>query len=151
LNGEKNIHKKGIIVIVQTVSIWRGIGYTFVFLLAGLQNIPIEFYEAAKIDGANGRNLFRHITLPLITPSIFLVTILVVINAVQEFALPLVLTKGGPRFSTSLLNLTIYKVAFEYGSMGYASAIASISFIMILILTIIQVLLQRKWVFYLGE
>jgi len=137
--------------VLLVVSIWRGIGYSFVFLLAGLQGIPVNLYEAAKIDGANGRQLFRHITLPLLTPSLFLVLVLVFLGAAQEFELPLVLTNGGPRFSTSLINLTIYKNAFQYTSMGYASAIASIAFIVLLVGTIFQFIFQRRWVFYIGE
>jgi len=137
--------------VLLIVSVWRGIGYSFIFLLAGLQGIPVNLYEAAKIDGANGRQLFRHITLPLLTPSIFLVLVLVFLGAAQEFELPLVLTNGGPRFATSLINLTIYKNAFQYTSMGYASAIASVAFIVLLVGTIIQFILQRRWVFYIGE
>jgi len=137
-------------IVLLVVSIWRGIGYSFVFLLAGLQNIPVELQEAAKIDGANSWQLFRRITLPLLTPSIFLVLVLVFLGAAQEFEMPLVLTRGGPRWTTSLINLTIYRVAFDYNKVGYASAIATAAFLFLLGGTIFQFIMQRRWVVYEG-
>jgi len=135
-------------LVLLIVSIWRGIGYSFVFLLAGLQNIPLEIQEAAEIDGANKWQLFTRITVPLLSPTIFLVLVLVFLGASQEFELPLVLTNGGPRWATSLINLTIYNVAFDYNQIGYASAIATVSFVFLLVGTIVQYFLQNKWVFY---
>ncbi|MFH1928628.1 MAG: sugar ABC transporter permease [Chloroflexota bacterium] len=135
-------------IVLLVVSIWRGIGYSFVFLLAGLQNIPVQLLEAAKVDGANSWQAFRRITIPLLTPTIFLVLVLVFLGAAQEFEMPLVLTKGGPRWTTSLINLTIYRVAFDYTRVGYASAIATITFLFLLAGTLFQFFMQRRWVFY---
>ena len=135
-------------IVLLIVSIWRGIGYSFVFLLAGLQNIPVQLLEAAKVDGANSWQSFRRITLPLLTPTIFLVLVMVFLGAAQEFEMPLVLTKGGPRWATSLINLTIYRVAFDYNRMGYASAISTVAFLFMVAGTIFQFVAQRRWVFY---
>ena len=135
--------------VVMVVSIWRGMGYSFIFLFAGLQSIPTEFYEAAALDGASGAQRMRRITLPLLTPTIFLVLVLVFIGAAQEFELPLLLTGGGPRFATSLVNLTIYRIAFQYGEMGYASSVATITFFFLLGVTAFQFVMQKKWVNYM--
>ena len=135
-------------IVLLVVSIWRGIGYSFIFLLAGLQNIPVQLQEAAKIDGANAWQLFWRITFPLLTPSIFLVLVLLFLGAAQEFEMPLVLTEGGPRWTTSLINLTIYNIAFDYSKVGYASAIATFAFLFLLLGTILQFYGQRKWVHY---
>lgn len=137
--------------VLLIVSIWRGIGYSFIFLLAGLQSIPVSYQEAARVDGATNWQVFTRITLPLLTPSLFMVLVLVMLGAAQEFDLPLVLTNGAPRNSTSLVNLTIYRNAFEYGQMGYASAIASVTFVFLFFVTLVQFALQRRWVFYLGD
>jgi multiple sugar transport system permease protein len=85
----------------------------------------------------------------LLTPTIFLVLVLVFIGAAQEFELPLLLTGGGPRFATSLVNLTIYRIAFQYGEMGYASSVATITFFFLLGITAFQFALQKKWVNYM--
>ena len=136
--------------VVLVVSIWRGMGYSFIFLLAGLQSIPMELYEAAALDGASGTQRLCRITLPLLTPTIFLVLVLVFIGAAQEFELPLLLTGGGPRFATSLVNLTIYRIAFQYGEMGYASSVATITFFFLLSVTVFQFVMQKKWVNYMD-
>lgn len=130
------------------VSVWRGMGYSFIFFLAGLQTIPVQLYEAAAIDGASSCQRFYKITLPMISPYIFMVTLLVLIGASQEFSLPLVLTDGRPDYATQLINLAIYKEAFLYSKMGYASAVATLAFIFVISFTAVQMILQKKWVFY---
>jgi multiple sugar transport system permease protein len=137
--------------MLLTVSVWRGMGYSFIFVFAGLQTIPRELYESAMIDGASRWTQTTRITLPLLTPYLFLVTLLVLIGASQEFELPLILTDGKPDYWTQLINLTIYREAFTYTKMGYASAVATLSYLLVLSFTILQIRFQRRWVFYQGE
>jgi len=137
--------------VLLIVSIWRGIGYAFIFFLGGLAGIPEDFQKAARVDGATESQVFRKITLPLLTPTLFLVLVLVFVGAAQEFDLPLVLTEGGPRNATTLINLSIYDNAFRYGSLGYASAIATVTFFILLVVVIAQFAIQKRWVFYAGE
>jgi len=132
------------------MSFW-GWGRSMVIFLAGLQTIPGELYEAAAIDGANGLQQFYKITLPLLTPTIFFNLILSVIFTFQTFTSAFVATDGGPLDSTLFLVLYIYRQAFQFLHMGYASALAWILFAIILVLTLIVVRSQRFWVFYLGE
>lgn len=127
---------------------WKFVGNYFLYYLIGLQNIPESYYEAAKIDGANSFQIFRKITLPLLTPSIFYVLLLVMVGAMQAFDEPFFLTKGGPGNSTRTASLFIYQKAFESYEMGYASAFAALLFIAVFILTAIQLGLQKKWVNY---
>jgi multiple sugar transport system permease protein len=132
------------------MSFW-GWGRSMVIFLAGLQTIPGELYEAAAIDGATGQQQFRKITLPLLTPTIFFNLVLSVIFTFQTFTSAFVATDGGPLDSTLFLVLYIYRQAFQFLNMGYASALAWILFIIILMLTLIVVRSQRFWVFYLGD
>jgi len=137
--------------VLLIVSVWRGIGYAFIFFLGGLASIPEDLQEAARADGATDGQVFRKITLPLLTPTLFLVLILVFVGAAQEFDLPLVLTEGGPRNATTLINLAIYNNAFAYGSMGYASAISTVTFLGLVIVVTFQFFLQKHWVFNMGD
>ncbi len=132
------------------MSFW-GWGRSMVIFLAGLQTIPGELYEAAAIDGANGWQQFYKVTLPLLTPTIFFNLVLSVIFTFQTFTSAFVATDGGPLDSTLFLVLYIYRQAFQFLNMGYASALAWILFAIILVLTLIVVRSQRFWVFYLGE
>ena len=139
---DKNLAMISIII----VSIWKNIGYNMIIFLAGLQAIPETLNEAAKIDGAVGiRKLFK-ITLPLLSPTIFFVSIMTVISSFQVFDLIYLMTGGGPENSTMVLVFWLYKNAFEYFKVGTASAIAYILFIIILILTIVQWKTRKKWV-----
>lgn len=136
--------------VLLIVSIWRGIGYAFIFFLGGLAGIPEDFQNAARVDGATDGQVFRKITLPLLTPTLFMVLVLVFVGAAQEFDLPLVLTEGGPRSATTLINLSIYDNAFRYGGLGYASAIATVTFVVLLVIVAAQFAIQKRWVFYAG-
>lgn len=137
--------------VLLIVSVWRGVGYAFIFFLGGLAGIPEHLQEAARVDGATDGQVFRKVTLPLLTPTLFLVLVLVFVGAAQEFDLPLVLTEGGPRSATRLINLSIYDNAFRYGGMGYASAIATVTFFFLLIVVVAQFMIQKRWVFYSGD
>jgi multiple sugar transport system permease protein len=132
------------------MSFW-GWGRSMVIFLSGLIGIPDDVYEAAAIDGAGGWARFWRITLPLISPILFFNLILSVISTFQTFTNAFVATNGGPLDSTLFLVLYIYRQAFEYRNMGYASALAWVLFAVILVFTIFLVRSQRFWVFYLGE
>jgi multiple sugar transport system permease protein len=133
---------------VILVSVWHGAGYPMVILLAGLQGIPEQLYEAAKIDGANAWRRFRHVTIPLLTPTLFFLTITSFISSFQVFGLIFVMTKGGPANATNVYIFYLYQNAFAFGRLGYASAMAWILFALIALVTLIQWRLQKRWVFY---
>jgi len=133
------------------VGLWGGIGGTrMIIFLAGLQGIPEEMYDAASIDGANHWNRIRHVTLPLLSPTIFFNLVLAVIGALQAFQGAFVATEGGPAYATWFFGLHIYKHAFDYWNMGYASALAWFFAVVIISLTIAQQRLSTKWVYYYG-
>ena len=132
------------------MSFW-GWGRSMVIFLSGLIAIPNETYEAAAIDGANKWVQLWRITLPLISPILFFNLILSVISTFQTFTSAFVATNGGPLDSTLFLVLYIYRQAFQFLNMGYASALAWILFIIVLFFTILLVRSQRFWVFYLGD
>lgn len=127
---------------------WKSLGFNILVFLGGLQTIPTEFYEAAEVDGANGWRRFRYITLPLLTPTIFFLLVIDTINAFQIFAQPFILTNGGPGDSSRTIVMFIYEYGFRFFEMGYASTIAMSLFVIILLLTILQFGLSRRWVFY---
>jgi len=129
------------------VTIWKGLGLNMIIFLAALQDIPKELLEAAAIDGANRVQQFLKIIIPLISPIIFFVTITGVIGSFQSFDLVYNMTKGGPGHSTTVIGYYIWKQAFDYMHMGYGAALAYIVFIAILILTIIQWVLRKRWVY----
>jgi multiple sugar transport system permease protein len=133
---------------VIMVSVWQGIGYPMIILLAGLQGLPNEFYESAKIDGASAAQRLRFITLPLLTPHFLVLLITQFISSFQVFGLIYVMTKGGPGHATSVYIYNIYQNAFSYGKVGYASAMAWILFVVIAAVTFLQWKLQKRWVFY---
>jgi multiple sugar transport system permease protein len=133
---------------VIMVSVWQGVGYPMIILLAGLQGIPHELYEAAKIDGASPWNQFWKITLPLLTPTLFFLFITQFISSFQVFGIIYVMTQGGPANETSVYIYYLYQTAFAFGKMGYASAMAWILFAIIGAVTFIQWKLQKRWVFY---
>lgn len=133
---------------VIIVSVWKSFGYYMLILLAGMQTIPTYLYEAAEIDGASPFQRYRKITLPLLSPTIFLCIVMLLINSFQAFDLISVLTKGGPGYATQVLVYRIYTEAFSYSRMGYASAIAYFLFLVVLVLTVVQFLGQKRWVHY---
>lgn len=126
-------------------------GSAMVIFLAALQSIDKTLYEAAAIDGAGQWHIFRFITLPLITPVIFFNLIMQTVQAFQEFNGPYIITEGGPLKSTYLLPLYIYEEAFKNFDMGYASAMAWILFVIIMVLTLIAFWSSKKWVYYAGD
>ncbi len=130
------------------MSVWKGLGYNMVLYLAGLQGISAHFYEAAEIDGATAWNKFRHITLPLLTPTTFFVLIMAIIGSFQVFEQAYIMTKGGPARATVTTVYYIYENGFQWYKMGYASSIAWALFLMILVVTMVQWRYQERWVFY---
>ncbi|MEW6049143.1 MAG: sugar ABC transporter permease, partial [Bacillota bacterium] len=132
---------------VIMVAVWKTLGYNMVILLAALQEVPRELYEAALVDGASPWQTVRKVTLPLISPSIFFVTITSVIGSFQVFELTTVLTGGGPANATNTLVMFVYQYAFSSFQMGYASAAAYILFGVILLVTIVQFATSKRWVY----
>jgi multiple sugar transport system permease protein len=130
------------------MDVWKNTGFAMLVFLAGLQNIPAMYYEAAKIDGANERQLFWRITLPLLSPTIFFILVIFMIGAVQVFDSIMVLTQGGPGDSSRSVVIYIYNKAFMDFNMGYSSAISMTLLIVIMILTLLQFLISRRWVHY---
>ncbi|SPJ26154.1 carbohydrate ABC transporter permease [Palleronia abyssalis] len=126
-------------------------GSAMVIFLAALQSVDKSLYEAASIDGAGPWQIFRNITLPLITPVIFFNLIMQTVQAFQEFNGPYIITQGGPLKSTYLLPLYIYDEAFKSFDMGYASAIAWVLFLIIMVLTLLAFWSSKKWVYYAGD
>jgi multiple sugar transport system permease protein len=135
---------------IMIMHVW-GVGAGMIIYLAGLQGIPSELYEAAEVDGAGWWPRVRYITVPLITPALFFQLITGVIQALQIFTQPLIMTKGGPYDSTLFYVLYLYRNAFEYFQMGYASVLAWILFFVILVLTLLIFRSGRTWVHYEGE
>lgn len=133
---------------VMVMSAWTQIGFFTVIFLAGLQGIPRQFYESAKIDGVSVWQSFRYITFPLLSPTTFFVLILSIVNSFQVFEQTYIMTKGGPAFSTTTAVMYIYDQAFEYQQIGYASAVSVLLFLLILSVTLLQVFGQRRWVHY---
>lgn len=133
---------------VILASSWKDVGYTMLILLAGLQSIPREYYESASIDGASSWAQLRRITLPLLTPQILIVLVISIINNAQVFEQVWVMTDGGPEGATSTVVEQIVRNSFSYGRMGYASAQSVLLFLTILLITWVQLRLQKRWVHY---
>lgn len=133
---------------VVIVSVWKTCGYYMLIFLAGLQNISESLYESAALDGAGRWKQYFKITLPMITPTIFLNMVLITISSFQVFDLINVMTEGGPGMSTNVLSYRIYYEGFKRMDMGYASAIAYFLFGILLIITLLQFALQKRWVHY---
>ena len=125
------------------VSVWKLIGYNVVLFLTGFTTIPSNLYEAAKIDGAGWSKCFWNITLPLLKPTTYFVTIVTAISSFQVFDLIYVMTAGGPKDSTNVIVYSIYKYAFEYFDIGKACALAYILFVVIFILALLQRLIKK--------
>lgn len=123
---------------IVIMSIWKGTGNAMILFLAGLQGIPEELYEAAKIDGANRWKRFVYITLPMLKPTTFFIFVMYCIWAFQMFDQVYIMTKGGPVWSTTTIVHQIYQRAFLYIEMGYASTFATILFVIVLIITIVN-------------
>lgn len=130
------------------MNVWKTLGYTMVIYLSGLQAIPRDLLEAAKIDGAGRWTMFRYITFPLLSPTTFFILVTTLLSAFQVFDQVAIMTQGGPVGSTSVLNFYVYEQAFVNLRAGYAATISTIFFIILLSITIIQVRLSRRWVHY---
>jgi multiple sugar transport system permease protein len=134
---------------VIMMMVWKQAGYNMLLCLASLQNIPNQLYESAAIDGAGPWSKFRHITLPMLSPTMFFMVIMGIIGGMQAFNAVFVLTKGGPAESTTTLVYYVYDNGFQWFKMGYASAVAWTLLIIILAFTLIQWRYRTKWVY--GE
>ena len=126
------------------VSVWATIGGALLLFAAGLEGIPTMYYEAARLDGCSGWNEFRHITLPLLRPTLLFVLITGFINGLQSFALTMIMTGGGPVNSTRVLALYMYETAFQNFRMGRASAMAFVLFLIIFLITLLQLRIFRR-------
>ncbi|MGJ9382263.1 carbohydrate ABC transporter permease [Salipaludibacillus sp. CF4.18] len=133
-------------LIIQ--GIWGGLGINMILYLAALQGVNRALYEAADIDGGNGWQKFRYITIPSISPTTFFILITSTIGALQDFQRFMIMTEGGPNYSTITVVYYIYNNAFSYMEMGYASAMAWLLGIIILIITLINFKVAQKWVHY---
>ena len=129
-------------IILMTV--WKSFGYNMLIFIAGLQAIPEELYEAARIDGATAMQRFRHVTLPQLAPTLVFVTVITMIGFFQLFVEPYVMTMGGPLRSTTSIVLLMYEEGFRWWRMGHAAAVAFILFVVILAATLLQLALQKR-------
>jgi multiple sugar transport system permease protein len=128
--------------------VWRSLGVTMVVYLAGLQGIPQELYEAAKIDGAGSWQLTRHITLPLITPSAFFNVVMGFIAGFQIFEGSYVLTGGGPGDASRTIAVYLYELAFRRFEMGYGATVSVTLLVLLMLLTVLQFWIGNRWVYY---
>jgi len=133
---------------VIIMSIWKGLGFNMVIFLAGLQDIPEQLYEAAGLDGADRWHKFKNITLPMLSPAIFFVMIMSVISSFQVFSQIYIMTEGGPANSTNVIVLHIYNLAFKYWKMGEGCVVGWVLFSIVLLFTLIQFGLGKRWVYY---
>lgn len=133
---------------IVLAALWKDTGYYALIILAALKGINKEYYEAAEIDGASLWKKFSRVTLPLLTPTLFLLVIINVIGGFQVFDSVFVMTGGGPNNATTVIVERIYRNAFRFYRMGYASAYAWVLFVIIFACTLVQLKLQRKWVNY---
>lgn len=129
---------------VIAVSVWHSIGYYMIIFLAGLQGISVEVYDAAKIDGADDWQRFWRITLPLLKPTMLFVLVVNTLASLQVFDLPFILTNGGPVNATNTLVLYMYQTAFNFARMGRATAMAVLLFLVIFVITLVQLRLLRE-------
>ncbi len=129
---------KQALAIIVIIAVWRSLGYSMVIYLAGLQGIDQSYYEVSKLEGANGFETLRYVTLPLLKPTTFFILSTGVINGFQLFDFPQVLTNGGPGSATSTIVMHIYLKAFQEMNQGYASAVSFVLFIIILIVTMLM-------------
>ena len=136
------------IPVVVVVTLLKGFGMNTIIFISALKDVPDMYYEAAALDGANGWQQFRRITLPMITPTIFLIIIITMIGSLKVFAQINVLTQGGPGTSSYVFVYYIYQSAFKLMKYGYASAISVVLFVLIMLLTLLQWQTRKRWVHY---
>jgi len=140
-----------VIPALAIMTVWT-VGSTMITMLAGLQNVPTEMYEAARVDGASPVRSFFNITVPMISPVIFYNLVLALIGSFQVFIAPFIIGagRGDPNGSTMVYNLYLYKTAFAFLDMGYGATLAWVMFVICLILTVVLFKTQRRWVYYAG-
>jgi multiple sugar transport system permease protein len=136
---------------VIVTSVLKNVGLNMVLFIAAIQQVPRSLYEAATLDGAGKRGTFFHVTLPMITPTVFLTVVMTVIGSLKVFGQIYVMTQGGPSNSTKVLVYYIWEKAFKLFQFGYASALAYVLFFIVLILTLLQWQLRKRWVFNEGD
>lgn len=134
------------------MSLWGAVGgSTMIIFLAGLQGIPAELYEASEIDGATTWQEFLNITVPMLSPAVFFNLVVGMIGALRVFTAAFVATNGGPMYTTMFYMLYLFNNAFRFLYMGYASALAWLFMVLVLVLVVTQVWIGRRWVYYEGE
>ena len=133
---------------IAVIGMWQGLGYSMVIFLAGLANIPVSVKEAAMIDGANKFQIFRNVTLPLLSPTTFFLTITALIGSFQVFDTAFVMTGGGPGKASYTMVFHVYQLAFVDFTFGKSAAAAMILFAIILAVTIFQLYARKRWVHY---
>jgi multiple sugar transport system permease protein len=138
----------GASVVIVLVYVWQNFGFTFLLFVGGIATIPIEMYEASTVDGASGWRQFRSITVPLLSPTILVASVTAIINALQIFDQPYVITKGGPGDSTRTAVMVIFESAFQQLEFGRAFAIGIVLTLVIMAITAAQFRLSRRFVFY---
>lgn len=131
------------------IMLWTGLGYNTLLYLAALQSVSKDLYEAADIDGASKVRQFFSITIPMVSPTTFFMLIMGLISSFQMWSNVQILTSGGPGTASTVIGYYIYKTAFQYGKMGYASSMAWVLFVFVLIITLFQWHGQKKWVNYI--
>lgn len=136
------------LMTITLLDVWKGAGFFFIIYLVAMRNVPRDLYEAAEIDGAGKRQKFFSITLPMISPTSLFLTIQAIIGSLQVFDQAQILTNGGPGDSSTTMVLYIYQNAFQRMNMGYGTTLALLLFVFIMIVTIAQMVLSKKWVFY---
>ncbi len=129
---------------IVLLAVWKNFGYNMLIFIAGLQSIPEELYEAAELDGASARDRFLHVTLPSLAPTFLFVGVMTMIGQFQIFAEPYVMTQGGPLRSTVSVVMLMYEQGFRWWRMGYATSIAFVLFVIMLVATLIQMRLQGE-------
>lgn len=129
---------------IMLMSTWQWVGLNVIIFLAALQSIPKEYHEAARISGANAWNCFRHVTIPLLKPTLLFCAVTATAGSLQVFTEVYMLTRGGPVYSTTVAVLWMYRQAFEFLRYGYGAALAIILFLIILVIAIIEVRLMRR-------
>ncbi|WP_232058095.1 carbohydrate ABC transporter permease [Cohnella abietis] len=135
-------------VAIIAVTIWKDIGFVSIILLAGLQDISEDYYEAANLDGASAWSKLIKITIPLLSPTLFFIITISLINSFQVFDQVLIMTNGGPAGATSTIVEQVYRNAFQFNKMGFAAAQSWVLFVIIFSVTMVMQWLQRRWVVY---
>jgi|TARA_A100001391_G_scaffold60063_1_gene37463 multiple sugar transport system permease protein len=141
-------HPTTAMISVIVVQVFKNVGLNMVLFLAALQGVPRELYEAARVDGTPAFKQFTRITLPMISPTVLLTSIITIVGSLQVFAQIAVLTQGGPGMSTTVLVYYLYQQAFQFHKFGYGATLSILLFVVVAVLTFIQWQMRRKLVFY---